>query len=63
MHLPSISHGVASFLWAVLFAVFIFYGGQAVDVSRAMSGVIAIVAGFAIFLVVRIYGEEDPRLP
>jgi len=63
MRLPSISHGVASFLWALLFAVFIYFGGQAVMVSRAMSALSAVVAGFAIFLFVRIYGEEDPRRP
>ncbi len=63
MRLPSISHGVASFLWAVVFAIFIYYGGQAVAVSQAMSALIAIVVAFAIFLLVRLYGEEDPRRP
>jgi membrane protein DedA with SNARE-associated domain len=63
MRLPSISHGVASFLWALLFAIYIYYGGQAIAISRAMSAVSAIVAGFAIFLYVRIYGEDEPRRP
>jgi uncharacterized membrane protein len=63
MHLPSIAHGVASFLWALFFAIFIYFGGQAVQVSRAMSAVLAIVAGFAIFLFVRLYGEDEPRRP
>ena len=63
MRLPSIAHGVASFLWALVFAVFIYFGGQAVQISRAMSAVIAVVAGFAIFLFVRLYGEDEPRRP
>jgi membrane protein DedA with SNARE-associated domain len=63
MRLPSISHGVASFLWALFFAVFIYFGGQAIQVSRAMCAVTAIVAGFAIFLLVRIYGVDEPRRP
>jgi membrane protein DedA with SNARE-associated domain len=61
--LPSIAHGVASFLWALFFGVFIYFGAQSVGVSRAMSAVSAVVCAFAIFLFVRLYGEEEPRRP
>jgi hypothetical protein len=63
LRLPSIAHGVASFLWAVFFAIFIYFGAQSVGVSRAMSAVSAVVAAFAIFLYVRVYGEDLPRRP
>jgi uncharacterized membrane protein len=63
MHLPAFSHGVTSFLWALFFALFIVFGGMAVGMSRATAVVVAAVAGCAIFLYVRIYGEDDPRRP
>jgi hypothetical protein len=59
--MPAVSHGVTSFLWAVGFAVFIWIGGIAVGISGATSFVLGVVAGAAIFLFVRIYGEDTPR--
>ena len=53
---PSFDRGVTSFLWALLFAVFIWLGGSAVGISRAMSVLAAAVAGFFIFLFVRLRG-------
>jgi hypothetical protein len=63
MRMPAISHGVTSFLWALGYAVFIWLGGMSVGMSRATAVVVAAVAGCAIFLFVRIYGEDDPRRP
>jgi len=63
MRLPALSHGVTSFLWALGLAVFIWLGGMSVGMSRATAVVVAAVAGCAIFLFVRIYGEDDPRRP
>jgi hypothetical protein len=60
---PSIDHGVISFLWALGLGLFIWIGLRAVDVHNASAFVIACVSGFAIFLFVRIYGEEEPRRP
>jgi amino acid permease len=57
--LPSIDHGVVSFLWAVGLGAFIWFGLRAVDVGNAPAFVIACVSAFAIFLYVRVYGEED----
>jgi hypothetical protein len=63
MRLPAFSHGVTSFLWALGLAVFIWLGGMSVGMSRATAVVVAAVSGCAIFLYVRIYGEDDPRRP
>ena len=53
---PSIDRGVTSFLWALLFAVFIWLGGLSIGISQAMSVLAAAVAGFFIFLFVRLRG-------
>jgi hypothetical protein len=57
---PSIDKGVTAFLWALFFAVYIWLGGMSVGMGRGPATLIAIVAGFAIFLFVRIYGERSP---
>jgi uncharacterized membrane protein len=65
MHLriPSIDHGVVSFLWALFFFFFIWIGGRAVGFSSILTFIVGAVAGFLIFLAVRIYGEDEPRRP
>jgi hypothetical protein len=65
MHLrpPSIDHGVQSFLWAVLFFLFLWFGMLAVGVSRATSFILALVLGALIFLFVRTFGEEELGRP
>jgi hypothetical protein len=65
MHLrpPSIDHGIISFLWALFFGLFIWIGAQAVGYGGAVSFITGCVAGFLIFLFVRIYGEDEPRRP
>ena len=63
MHLrpPSIDHGVISFVWAFGLGLYLWLGMLAIGVSGATAFVLAAVAGCAIFLFVRIYGEEDTR--
>ncbi len=56
---PSFDRGVTSFLWALLFAVFIWLGGRSIGISQAMSMLAAAVAGFFIFLFVRLRGGEE----
>jgi hypothetical protein len=63
MRLPAMSQGVTAFLWALGLAIYIWLLGMAVGVSRAASVVVAAVAGCAIFLFVRVYGEDEPRRP
>ncbi len=48
-----------AFLWAFFFFLFLWLGMVAVDVSKGTAFVLAAVAGGAIFLLVRIFG--DPR--
>lgn len=65
MHLrpPAIAHGFVAFAWALFFFVFIWIGGVAVGYSGATTFIIGAVLGFAIFLFVRICGEDEPRPP
>ena len=60
MHLrpPSIDHGVVSALWAIGLGLFILFGSVAIGVELATAFIVASVAAGAIFLFVRIYGEE-----
>jgi hypothetical protein len=61
MHLrpPSIDHGVQSFLWALLFFLFLWFGMKAVGVSGGTAFILAIVLGVLIFLLIRIFGEDE----
>jgi hypothetical protein len=61
LRLPAFSHGVTSFLWALGLALYIWLGGVAVGMSRGTATILAVVAGFGIFLFVRVYGEDEPR--
>jgi hypothetical protein len=61
--LPAFSHGVTAFIWAVVFALYIWIGGASVGFSGATTFVIGIVAGAGIFFYIRIYGEDDPNRP
>ena len=65
MHLrpPSIDHGITSFLWALFFGLLIWIGGAAVGFSSTITFIVGCVAGFLIFLLVRVYGEDEPRRP
>ena len=65
MHLrpPASDHGVTSFLWAVFFWLFIWIGGSAVGYSSSMTFIIGAVVGFLAFLLIRVYGEDEPRRP
>jgi hypothetical protein len=57
------SHSTSSLLWAIGLGLYIFVGGIAIGWTSAISLVVAGVAGFVIFLLVRTYGEDDPRRP
>jgi len=58
---PSIDPGVMAFVWAFLLAVYVYFGLLAVGASAAFSIVIARVAFAAIWLFVRLRGEDRPR--
>jgi hypothetical protein len=63
MHLraPSIDQGVQAFLWAVFFFVILWLGMLALDVSGATALILSLVSACAIFLFVRLRGEDRPR--
>ncbi len=58
MHLraPSIDQGVQSFLWALVFFLFMWLGALAIDVPGGTALVLSLVAACAIFLFVRTRG-------
>ncbi len=58
---PSIDQGVQAGLWAVGLGLIIFFGSVAVGVASGTAFVFSAVAAGAIFLFVRVYGEEDLR--
>ena len=60
---PSIDPGVQSFLWGFGLGVYIWLGLLASGVSRPTAFIFAALAGFGIFLFVRLFGEEQPRRP
>jgi hypothetical protein len=63
MHLrpPSISPGVTSFLWALFFGLYVWIGGSFVGYNGAVTFIAGCVVGFLTFLLVRIYGDDEPR--
>ena len=60
MHLraPSTASGVKAFAWAVGFFLFLWVGMKAIGVAGATAFVLAALAGFAIFLFVRVAGSD-----
>jgi purine-cytosine permease-like protein len=62
MHLrmPSIDKGVQSFIWAVVFFLYLFFGMRAIGIEGAVALVISLIAGFLIFLFVRTRGDDRP---
>ena len=62
MHLraPSIDQGVQAFLWAVVFFVLLWLGMLAVGVSGATALILSLVSAAAIFLFIRLRGEDRP---
>jgi uncharacterized membrane protein YdjX (TVP38/TMEM64 family) len=63
MHLrpPSFDHGTVSALWAIGLGVLILLGALAFGLDKGTSFVVAALAAAAIFVYVRLYGEEELR--
>ena len=55
-HEPIIDPGVSSFLWALIFFLFLWFGMTAVGMSRGTALILALLASFFIFLFVRTHG-------
>jgi hypothetical protein len=61
LRMPSIDRGVQSFLWALVFFLFLYFGMLAIAVSKATALVISLVVAFLSFLYIRTRGDADPR--
>ena len=56
--------GISSFLWSLLFGLYLLFGMAAIGISWGFALVLAFVAGFFIFLLVRTRGiglEDQSR--
>ena len=58
---PAFPHGVVSFIWGLVFGLYLWLGMLAVGVSGATSFIVGAVSGAAIFLYVLAYGGDEPR--
>ena len=63
MHLrmPSIDRGVQSFVWAVVFFLFLYFGMLAIAISKGTAFVLSLVLSFLIFLFVRTHSDEPVK--
>ena len=57
---PSVDQGVIALIWAVGLSIYIYFGLIAIGESGATAIVIALVSFAAIWLLVRLRGEEKP---
>ena len=56
--MPSIDRGVQSFIWAVVFFLFLYFGMLAIAIAKGTAFVLSLVLSFLIFLFVRTRGDE-----
>jgi hypothetical protein len=59
--LPSVAPGVQAFIWGLVFAVYAWAFMLGVGVDNAVAGIVGAVFGAAVFLLVRLYGEDVTR--
>jgi purine-cytosine permease-like protein len=57
LRMPSIDKGIQSFIWTLVFFLYIFFGMKAIGIDGATALIVAFVAGFLIFLFVRTRGD------
>jgi purine-cytosine permease-like protein len=57
---PSIDPGVMAFIWALLLALYVYFGLKAIGATGATSIVLALLAFAGIWLFVRLRGEDRP---
>lgn len=59
-HPPSIDQGVIALVWGVALGAYVYFGLLAVGASGAFAIVISMLAAAAIWLFVRVRGEDRP---
>ena len=55
---PSIDPGTSAGIWAIVLAIIIFVGMASFGVAKVTAFILSVVAGFGIFLYVRLYGRD-----
>ena len=55
---PSVDKGVSAFFWAFGFFLYLWLGMIALGIGKGTAFVLSAVAGGAIFLYIRLYGED-----
>jgi hypothetical protein len=60
---PSIDRGITSFFWALGLALFIWAGLLAIGISQGTALIVGLLSFGAIFVLVRIHGEDTPKKP
>jgi hypothetical protein len=59
--MPAMSHGLVSFVWALVFGLYVWLGGLAVGVQGGTAFIFGGVIGFLVFLAVMAYGADEPQ--
>ena len=60
---PSIDQGVVALVWAAALGAYVYFGLLAIGASGATAIVITLLCAAAIWLFVRLRGEEQPTRP
>lgn len=55
---PSVDKGVSAFFWALGFFLYLWLGMIALGIAKGPAFVLSAVAAGAIFLFIRLYGED-----
>ena len=58
---PSVDKGVSAFWWAFGFFLYLWLGQLALGIGKGSAFILAAVAGGAIFLFIRLFGEGGAR--
>ena len=58
---PSIDHGVQSGMWAVGLGIVVLLGLLGIGIDAATAFIVSPLVAAAIFVFIRLYGEEDLR--
>ncbi len=61
LRLPSIDRGVKSFLWALVFFLFLYFGMVSIAIAKGTAFTVSVVAAFFIFLLVRTRSGDERR--
>jgi hypothetical protein len=61
LRMPSFDRGLTSFLWAFGLGLFLWLGMLSIGVSSATAFIFSVLSACAIFLFVRLYGDDEVR--